>query len=139
MIKEVLTDAEVSATFPIMRQLRSHLAEDEYLETIRRMRRSGYRLAAAAAEDGKVRCVAGYRIVEFLAYGKFLYVDDLVSVEDTRSEGHGKRMLDWLADVAREEGCESLQLDSGVQRHRAHRFYFREGMKISSYHFSMAL
>src|SRR4051812_23537455 len=138
MIKEVLTDAEVSATFPVMRQLRSHLAEDEYLERIRGMRRSGYRLAAAA-EDGKVRCVAGYRIVEFLAYGKFLYVDDLVSAEDTRSEGHGKRMLDWLAGVAREEGCESLHLDSGVQRHRAHRFYFREGMKISSYHFSMAL
>jgi GNAT superfamily N-acetyltransferase len=138
MIKEVLTDAEVSATFPVMRQLRSHLAEDEYLERIRDMRRSGYRLAAAA-EDGKVRCVAGYRIVEFLAYGKFLYVDDLVSADDTRSEGHGKRMLDWLAGVAREEGCESLHLDSGVQRHRAHRFYFREGMKISSYHFSMAL
>lgn len=138
MIKEALTDAEVSATFPVMRQLRSHLAEDEYLETIRDMRRSGYRLAAAA-EDGKVRCVAGYRIVEFLAYGKFLYVDDLVSADDTRSEGHGKRMLDWLAGVAREEGCESLHLDSGVQRHRAHRFYFREGMKISSYHFSMAL
>jgi GNAT superfamily N-acetyltransferase len=138
MIKEVLTDAEVSATFPVMRQLRSHLAEDEYLETIRDMRRSGYQLAAAA-EDGKVRCVAGYRIVEFLAYGKFLYVDDLVSADDTRSEGHGKRMLDWLADVAREEGCQSLQLDSGVQRHGAHKFYFREGMKISSYHFSMAL
>lgn len=138
MIKEALTDAEVSATFPVMRQLRSHLAEDEYLERIRGMRRSGYRLAAAA-EDGKVRCVAGYRIVEFLAYGKFLYVDDLVSADDTRSEGHGKRMLDWLAGVAREEGCESLHLDSGVQRHRAHRFYFREGMKISSYHFSMAL
>jgi GNAT superfamily N-acetyltransferase len=138
MIKEVLTDAEVSATFPVMRQLRSHLAEDEYLERLRGMRRSGYRLAAAA-EDGKVRCVAGYRIVEFLAYGKFLYVDDLVSADDTRSEGHGKRMLDWLAGVAREEGCEFLHLDSGVQRHRAHRFYFREGMKISSYHFSMAL
>jgi GNAT superfamily N-acetyltransferase len=139
VIKEALTDAEISATFPVMRQLRSHLAEDEYLETITCMRRSGYRLAAAVTGDGKVRCVAGYRIVEFLAYGKFLYVDDLVTAEDTRSLGYGKRMLDWLADVAREEGCESLQLDSGVQRHEAHRFYFREGMKISSYHFAMAL
>lgn len=139
MIKEVLTDAEISATFPVMCQLRSHLAEDEYLEMIRRMRRSGYRLAAAVTGDGKVRCVAGYRIVEFLAYGKFLYVDDLVTAEDTRSEGHGRRMIGWLADVAREEGCGSLQLDSGVQRHEAHRFYFREGMKISSYHFAMAL
>jgi len=138
VIKEVTTDAEILATFPVMRQLRPHLAEDEYLKTIRRMQCSGYRLAAATGGE-KVRCVAGFRLVEFLAYGKFLYVDDLVTAEDTRSGGHGKRMLDWLADVAREEGCGSLQLESGVQRHEAHRFYFREGMKISSYHFSMAL
>ncbi len=138
MIKEAVTDAEILATYPVMKQLRLHLVEDEYLETVERMQRSGYRLAAAT-QGGEIRCVAGFRIVEFLAYGKFLYVDDLVTVEYTRSEGHGKRMLDWLADVAREEGCWSLQLDSGVQRHDAHRFYFREGMKISSYHFSMAL
>ena len=138
MIKEALTDAEISATFPVMRQLRSHLAEDEYLRMIRRMQRLGYRLAAAT-ESGEVRCVAGYRIVEFLAYGKFLYVDDLVTAEDARSGGCGRRMLDWLAGVAREEGAGSLQLDSGVLRHEAHRFYFREGMKISSYHFSVTL
>ena len=138
MIKEAQTDTEVSETFPVMLQLRPHLDEDEYLRTVRRMQRSGYRLAAAT-EDGEVRCVAGYRVIEFLTYGKFLYVDDFVTAEDTRSEGHGRRMLDWLAGVAREEGAVSLQLDSGVQRHGAHRFYFREGMKISSYHFSMAL
>ncbi|HZC19242.1 MAG TPA: GNAT family N-acetyltransferase, partial [Rubrobacteraceae bacterium] len=112
--------------------------EEGYLGVVSRLRRSGYRLAFSA-EDGEVRCVAGFRVVEFLAYGRFLYVDDLVTAEDARSEGHGKRMLDWLVGVAREEGCSSFQLDSGVQRHEAHRFYFREGMKISSYHFSMAL
>ncbi len=138
MIQEAATDAEISETFPVMRQLRPHLEEAEYLEVVRRLQRSGYRLAFAA-EDGVVQCVAGFRIVEFLAYGKFLYVDDLVTAEDARSEGHGKQMLDWLAGVARKEGCKSLQLESGVQRHEAHRFYFREGMKISSYRSSMAL
>ncbi len=80
--------------------------------------------------------MAGFRVIEFLAYGKFLYVDDLVTTENARSRSYGKRMLDWLVGVAREEGCGSLQLDSGVQRHGAHRFYFREGMKIFGYHFS---
>jgi GNAT superfamily N-acetyltransferase len=138
VIREAATDAEVSATFPIMQQLRPHLEEEEYLELVNRLRRSGYRLAFAA-EDEKVRCVAGFRIVEFLAYGKFLYVDDLVTAEDARSEGHGKRMLAWLAGVARGEGCSTLQLDSGTQRRDAHRFYCREGMRIFGYHFSMAL
>ncbi|CAA9440438.1 MAG: hypothetical protein AVDCRST_MAG80-1264 [uncultured Rubrobacteraceae bacterium] len=134
----MVSDEEITSTFPVMRQLRTHLDENEYLEKIKRMRRSGYRLAAATA-GGEVRRAAGFRVVEFLAYEKFLYLDDLVTAEDARSTGHGERMLDWLAGVAREEGCGSLQLDSGVQRHEAHRFYFRKGMKISSYHFSKAL
>ncbi len=135
MIKEALTDAEILATYPVIKQLRPHLSEQEYLERIERMRCSGYRLAAAT-EGEEVRCVAGFRIVEFLAWGRFLYVDDLVTDENARSGGYGKRMLDWLVGVAREEGCSTLQLDSGVQRHGAHRFYMRENMKISSYHFS---
>jgi GNAT superfamily N-acetyltransferase len=138
VIKEATTDAEVSATFPVMRQLRPHLREEEYLEVVRRLQRSGYRLTFAA-KDGEVRCVAGFRVIEFLAYGKFLYVDALVTAEDARSEGYGKRMLDWLVGVAREEGCGSLQLDSGVTRREAHRFYMREKMNIFAYHFSKAV
>ncbi len=138
MIQEATTDPEISETFPVMCQLRPHLDEERYLDFVRRLQRSGYRLAFAT-EGGEVRCVAGFRIIEFLAYGKFLYVDDLVTAEDARSEGHGKQMLGWLAGTARKEGCSTLQLESGVQRHGAHRFYFREGMKISSYRFSMAL
>ena len=137
-VREMVSDEEIVSTFPVMRQLRTHLDEDEYLEKIDRMRRSGYRLAAVV-DGGRVKCVVGFRIVEFLAHGKFLYVDDLVTAENARSEGHGERMLDRLIGIAREERCGSLQLDSGVQRHKAHRFYFRKGMNISNYHFSMSL
>ena len=132
------SEAEVAVTFPVMRQLRSHLDEGEYVERVRRMRAEGYRLAAVV-DGGEVLCVAGFRIVEFLAHGRFLYVDDLVTDDRARSVGSGKLMLDWLAAEARGAGCEKLQLDSGVQRYAAHRFYFREGMHISSYHFSKAL
>jgi hypothetical protein len=47
VIKEATTDAEVLATFPVMSQLRLHLEEEEYLELLRRLQRSGYRLAFA--------------------------------------------------------------------------------------------
>ena len=134
----MISDAESVPTFAVMRQLRTHHIEGEYLGTIKRLRHSDYRMPAVV-EVGEVRCVAGFRIVEFLAHGKFLYVDDLVAGESARSEDHAKRMLDWLSAVAREEGCRSLQLDSGVQRHEGHRFYVQEGMKISSNRFSKAI
>ena len=135
----MLSDPEVLATFGVMGQLRPHLREAEYPETVRRMRGSeGYRLVAVL-EGEEVRCVAGFRVHELLAYGKVLYVDDLVTDEKARSGGHGRRMIRWLAGEAERNGCAKLQLDSGVQRHRAHAFYFREGMSITSYHFSKDL
>lgn len=138
-IRKLSTDEEIEATFPVMSQLRRHLDEGDYLATVRRMEVSeGYRIVAGF-EGEEVRCVAGYRVAEFLAYGKVLYVDDLITDEAARSRDFGGRMLDWLAGEARRNGCGQLHLDSGVQRHDAHRFYFREGMRISSYHFAKPL
>ncbi|MGB3682379.1 MAG: GNAT family N-acetyltransferase [Rubrobacteraceae bacterium] len=134
-VKNLITDEQIVATFPVMGQLRPHLEESNYLDTVRRMEKSdGYRLAAVL-EDGQARCVAGYRVMELLAYGKALYVDDLVTDEAARSRDFGKQMLGWLAEEASRNGCKKLHLDSGVHRPGAHRFYFREGLEISSYHF----
>ena len=130
----MVSDEEVVSTFHVMCQLRPHLGEEGYVERIRGVRQGGYRLAAVV-DEGQVRCVAGFRIQDYLYCGKHLYVDDLITDGSTRSQGHGKRMLDWLTEEARRADCVQLHLDSGVQRPDAHRFYFREGLIISAYHF----
>jgi GNAT superfamily N-acetyltransferase len=83
--------------------------------------------------------VAGFRIIENLVSGKMLYVDDLVTLEEHRSQGYGKAIFDWLVQYARQEGCGYLELDSGVQRFRAHRFYLTNRMIISAHHFRLKL
>jgi len=52
--------------------------------------------------DGEVRAVAGYRFLEKLLSGRFLYVDDLVTREIDRSQGYGGQLFDWLIEQARE-------------------------------------
>ena len=68
-----------------------------------------------------------------------MYIDDLVTDASRRSSGHGAKLLRWLRQTACEAGCAELHLDSGVQRHDAHRFYLVHGMKIASHHFSEEL
>jgi GNAT superfamily N-acetyltransferase len=132
------SDADILRCFPVMAQLRPHLVEAEFVSRVRRMHAEGFHLARLE-EDGAVRAVAGYRFHEKLFSGRTLYVDDLVSDTTRRSKGHGARLLTWLAAQARARGCDLLELDSGVHRFDAHRFYFRERMKISSYHFTLPL
>lgn len=138
-IREAASEEEVRAAYPAMRQLRTHLSEDEYASAVERMRAEGYRLAAAYDDGGKVVGAAGFRVQEFLYCGKLLYVDDLVTSEDSRSTGVGAAMLRWLEEEAERNGCSQLHLDSGVGRKDAHRFYFREGMGIFSFHFTKEL
>ena len=132
------TDADIHRCFPVIAELRPHLVEAQFVERIRRQQgESGFQLAFV--EDAGVKSVAGFRIAEFLAWGKILYVDDLISTSAERSKGHGKLLLDWLVARARTAGCAQFHLDSGVQRFEAHRFYLRERMIISAHHFSLNL
>jgi len=135
LIIKVTTDEEILSTREVMSQLRPHVPFDEYLAIIRRMKLTdGYQLAALYDEN-TARAVAGYRFMEMLHAGKIIYVDDLNTDERFRSKGYGKALLDWLKNEGKAQGCAQIQLDSGVQRESAHRFYFRERLTISSYHF----
>jgi len=139
LVQKVTTDEQILATHEVMRQLRPKLSPENYLTTVKRMQQTdGYQLAAAY-DEGVVRALAGYRFMEMLFSGRILYVDDLSTDEKHRSKGHGKLLLDWLKAEAKAHGCEQLHLDSGVQRERAHRFYFREGLTICCYHFQTPL
>ena len=132
------TDAEIASAYPVMRQLRPHLEEPTFVERVRAAERLGLRLVIGSS-GGRVVAVAGFRLIEQLKIGLVLYVDDLVTEEEERSRGHGDALLHWLVAYAREQGCAAFELDSGVHRHAAHRFYFRNRMHISAYHFVLGL
>ena len=133
------TDAEVLATYAVMRQLHPDLPESEYLRAVRTLQDElGFQLASLM-EDDCVVCAAGFRLCRSLGWGRYLYVDDLVTDESHRSKGAGKVMFEWLVDYARSHDCRELRLDSAVYRHEAHRFYLRERMDIVCFHFRLSL
>jgi len=126
-------------------ELRPHVGSvEQMVERIEHQRAAGYRVAASFEIEtggGIAVAVAGFRIRDSLAWGKFLYVDDLVTRESLRGRGHADAVMQWVEEAARREGCGQLHLDSGVgpERADAHRFYFRHALQITSYHFARAL
>jgi GNAT superfamily N-acetyltransferase len=121
-----------------MVELRPHLPAEQFVEQVLRQRREGYRLAFLQ-DAGEVKACGGYRITESLSWGRFMYVDDLVTASSDRSRGYGGELLDWLVAQARAEGCAQFHLDSGVQRFGAHRFYLAKRMDIIAHHFALKL
>ena len=136
-VKEATTADAIDRCFSVMHELRPHLDRAGYAAQVQRqMDNHGYRLVYVEA-DGEVVAAAGYRIAEWLAWGRSMYVDDLVTSANVRSSGHGGQLLDWMIEKTKREGCIEFHLDSGVQRFAAHRFYLRKRMDIVAHHFAM--
>jgi GNAT superfamily N-acetyltransferase len=138
-VRLATTDADIARCFDVMRQLRTHLCESVFLAQVKRQQAEQNWHLAYVEEAGVVAAVAGFRFLECLSSGPTLYVDDLVTGEDLRSQGYGEILMAWLENHARASGCETLSLDSGTQRTGAHKFYFRAGLVVTSFHFAKKL
>ncbi|KGJ88027.1 GNAT family N-acetyltransferase [Thalassotalea sp. ND16A] len=132
------SNQELDGVAKVLLQLRPQYSSATIIEQIKQQQQSGYQLAYVT-EKGEVTCVAGFVVGEKLAWGKHIYIDDLVTCEQHRSTGAGSLLINWLKDYGQQIGAKQLHLDSGVQRFPAHRFYLRERFDIASHHFSFSI
>jgi GNAT superfamily N-acetyltransferase len=130
------TDEEISSCFAVMLLLRPHLKQIDFLAQIRRQQTQSFQLVALRA-DGDVKSVIGFREAEYLIWGKIVYVDDLSTVDDARGNGYAGKLLDWVVEYGKRQGCSGVHLDTGYSRHIAHRFYLNKGFKIGCHHLSL--
>ena len=121
--RELSSDAEIAAAFPLMRELRDRVREETFLGEFRRQQADGYRLYGGY-ESGRLVVLAGARRSHTLSRGEHLFVDDLVTAEGSRGRGHGAAMLRWLGRQAAADGIPRVYLDS---RATAKGFYERVG------------
>lgn len=135
-----LEDQEAfEAGFELMRVLRPHLASSaRYVAQLQRQAEQGYRLLGAW-DAGRVVGLAGYRELENLLYGRFIYVDDLVVSPDLQRGGLGAQLLSAVRQEAEQRTCAHLVLDTGLHMPLAQRFYFRQGLLARGMHFTQDL
>ena len=108
---------ETWLAFEAMHALRPALRDEgEFVSRVNELQRpEGYRLVVSF-DPGAERpsAAAGFRTGHSLAWGFYLYVDDLSTLPTARRRGHGGTLVSWLFEEATRLGCDSLHLDSGV-------------------------
>ena len=141
-VRELLAGETHRAAAALL-ELRPHVGSpDALVARVDEQRGSGYRVAGSFdAGDEDAAAVAGFRVGESLAWGRFVYVDDLVTRAALRGRGHADAVMAWVDEEGRHLRCGQLHLDSGVglDRADAHRFYFRHGLVITAHHFARGL
>ncbi|MDI2131858.1 GNAT family N-acetyltransferase [Yinghuangia seranimata] len=128
-------DPRIADVLPVLRELRPHLTADLFAQVYDEGYRQGLRFTAVFDDNGRCVGAAGWRVQVNTVSLRALHVDDLVTAESARSTGVGGALLAHLENHARERGCRELTLDSGTARTAAHRFYLRERLDITAFHF----
>ena len=123
---------------PLVGLLRTHLGEAEFLRRVHIQMQEGYRLAYIR-DDSEILSFAGFRVCHFLACGRVLYIDDLITHPEHRGYGCAREILTWIDNEAQKLGCQEIHLDSGYLRNDAHRLYMNAGFTLTSHHFSKKL
>ncbi|HXN78566.1 MAG TPA: GNAT family N-acetyltransferase [Candidatus Dormibacteraeota bacterium] len=140
MIQEIQTPSTHLA-HKAMVELRTNIGPEiafaDHVDKV--MRPEGYRIVGFfVKEDLYAAAVAGFRVLNHLAWGHTLYCDDIGTRYDHRKHGFAGQLMDWMIEEARRLHCDEFHLDSGLgpDRADAHRLYFNKRMRISSHHFS---
>ncbi|WP_067730581.1 GNAT family N-acetyltransferase [Oceanobacillus damuensis] len=122
-IKELQSESEIIKAFPVMKQLRTHLDEDTFLELVLEAKAKDRYKIFALIDEGEIVAVTGFKPMITLYYGRFVWVCDLVTDTNNRSKGYGEKLLTYVHEWAKENNYGSVALSSGLQRTDAHRFY----------------
>jgi GNAT superfamily N-acetyltransferase len=118
----------MDAAFSVMKQLRTHLDLQAFRTRLNHMQHESYELWALY-HDQKVLGLVSTRLYTDLVRGTHLYIDDLVTDANTRSQGIGAVLLKHAEELAQKHGCEILRLCCVIENEAGMRFYRREGWK----------
>ena len=135
----MLTPEEIGTCFEAFSELRPHLKDrDHFTSQVEAQQKEGYTLAAIF-DEGKASACVGFRVMTTLAWGKILYIDDLITRDKWRGKGYGRKLLDYAIEQAKHLGCDQVHLDTGFTRHAAHRVYLSRGFHFNCHHLALDL
>ena len=135
-INLAIADEEILLCYPAYKELRPHLINEiNFVTQVKNQQNAGFKLSFIKEADMVVACV-GYRFLETLAWGKIIYVDDLITSESVRGKGYANMLLKYIEEQAKLFSCNEIHLDTGYQRFDAHRLYLKNGFKLICHHLS---
>jgi GNAT superfamily N-acetyltransferase len=132
-VSEALNEEDIRRCWPIFHELRPHLTQDEFIRRWQAQRAEGYQIVFIES-DATIVAAAGFRCMNTMAWGKILYLDDLIALHTQHGRGWGSALLMWLQGQARDRHCDAIHLDTGYHRHAAHKAYLRNGFELNCHH-----
>ena len=132
---EILTVENIAEISVLGQQLNPKMTLEQIQNLLKEMfTLSTYRCFGLFLNKKLVGISSGWITVRFYS-GKQLEVDNVTIENSLQSKGLGKQFFDFIENWAKENGCETIELNTYVQNSKSHKFYFNLGYSILGFHF----
>lgn len=121
-IKELHSNTDWQKAYPILKTLRADLIEDHFLSNRESLISNGYTLIGLF-DSGELISVAGVDLYPHITRGIDCWIHDLATKENLRSNGYGKRLMQYIENWAKSKGCSRLCVHTRVEKISAQNFY----------------
>lgn len=132
---KIIDKKDISSIIPLIKELTENKFSDSVLEDrFTEMITQNYECAVVYDGD-KLVGVCGLWYCTRHYSGKSVEIDHVYIIEEYRNKGLGKEFMNWIDNYVKNKGCESIELNTYVQNHPSHKFYYNQGFEILGYHF----
>jgi len=131
----ILENNEIDSIIPFVAIINEHKISDEVLKhRFKEMLAQQYKCIGIFNDKALIGCCGLWFMTRHYA-GRSIEVDHVFIKEAFRKNGIGKQLFKWLYAYSKENQVETIELNTYVQNHPSHKFYYNEGFNILGYHF----
>lgn len=134
-----LANNELDQTLPFIKLLNPTLTDDELAARLEQIQQYNYHCVGVFDDTNELAAICGVWLLFKHYIGKHIEPDNLIVHPKHRGKGYGVRMMDWINDWAREQGCVCLELNAYKEDVKARSFWESQGYEWVGVHYRKRL
>jgi len=132
---KIIDKTQIHTIIPLVEKLNEYKISELVLkERFDKMINENYE-CAGIFDDNKLIGVSGLWYMTRHYAGLTMEVDHVFIDDGYRGQGLGEQFFKWIHNYAIQKGCNTVELNTYVQNHQSHKFYFSKDYKVLGYHF----
>lgn len=133
LVIKPLPRIEPEALYPLASQWHEGMGYARYAELLAQMEQLGYRIIVAMLGETIVGMTGLWEGCKFYC-GRYLEVDNFVVDRAHRGQGIGRKLMDYVTELARKENFDTVTLNVYITNDEANRIYDKQGFTKIGYH-----